>query len=111
LCHKQQQPTLNKKKNLLARINASNRDLGIFFGLIVGAIIGIILVTQHKVTISIIGVPDSMVWYILTVFLCAGTAGNLCSYIGLWFDILLGEWTIFDGMKSVYRKVKPEEQT
>jgi len=69
-------------------------------------IIGIILFIQHQVTITIIGVPQSTVWQVFTVLLAMGTCGNLCSYIGSCVDLITGERTIFDGIKSIYNSLR-----
>jgi hypothetical protein len=83
-------------------VNESNRTLGIFFGCLLGMVLGIVLVSQHQVSIAIIGVPSSPLLQVLTVLLAMGTGGNLCSYIGACFDIITGDRTIFDGMVVVY---------
>jgi hypothetical protein len=78
----------------------------LFFGVIFGFIIGLILVFTDRLNVAIIGKPDSLVWKIQTVILAAAIGGNVCSFFGAWFDIVFGKWTIFDGMQSLYLKWK-----
>jgi hypothetical protein len=69
-------------------------------------IIGIILVADHQASIAIIGVPQSAIWRVFTVFLAMGTGGNLCSYIGSCVDLITGDKTIFHACKFLYLYLK-----
>jgi len=40
------------------------------------------------------------------VVLAADTDGNLCSFVGAWFDIVFEGWTVFDGLKGLYLRLK-----
>lgn len=64
--------------------------------------LGIVLVSTHKVSIAIVGVPSSSILDIITVILAMGTGGNLCSYIGIFVDVITGERTVFDGLRTIY---------
>jgi hypothetical protein len=79
-------------------------------GCLGGLILGIVLVSQHQVSIAIIGVPSSTALQVVTVLLAMGTGGNLCSYIGACVDILTGDRTVFDGCAAGYRWWKRRQQ-
>lgn len=93
----------SSRKPFLSRLNESNRVLGIFFGCLGGMVLGVVLVSEHEVSIAIIGVPSSTALQVITVLLAMGTGGNLCSYIGACLDVITGERTIFDGCAAAYR--------
>lgn len=96
-------------KNLAKRIlESNNRELGILFGCIIGAILGVIVMTQHDGAIPIVGNPVSLPYQIIAILIAAGTGGNLTSYIGAGIDILTAEKTIFDLIKYYYYKKQIE---
>lgn len=74
--------------------------------MILGVVIGIFLALRKRITVQVIGIPESGFWEVVTVFISAGTCANLGSFIGAWFDIVFGPWTIFDGMRELYLKCK-----
>lgn len=92
-------PSLPPLSALYLRIKESNnRSLGTLFGCLSGFVLGVVLACDDSILHSfpIVGSNLSLSYKVLGVILCAGTGGNLCSYIGASIDIVSGEKTVFD---------------
>lgn len=80
-------------------IHLNNRDLAIFIGVLLGFMVGCYgVLFGNFINIVVFGTLYKNSWWLklTTIALCAGTFGNLFSYIGSFFDILTNHKTIFD---------------
>ncbi len=83
-------------------IHLDNRELAIFIGVILGFCVGVYGVSlSNFINIAVLGTSYKHSWLfkIFTITLCAGTFGNLFSYVGAFFDIITNHRTIFDLFK------------
>jgi hypothetical protein len=79
-------------------------------GLVGGLVLGIILVAHSRITVAIIGIPDSTIANIITIILAAGNAANVGSFIGAWFDLVFAHHTIFHAIHSICTKISTQGQ-
>ena len=88
-------------------IHLDNRELAIFIGVMLGFIIGIYGVSFSSfINVAVMGTPykHSILFKLVTVMLCAGTFGNLFSYVGAFVDILTNHKTLFDLFRMTLTK-------